>query len=221
MIDAQYFFKKNKSKAIENPTLFFGDVEANFLKLKDFLTQKKISPADMIILEPDEKNNISIESLKEAMIKANRLPFNSPSRALIIKHAQALSLPSQHAFLKTLEEPSRYTHIFLLCKDNDSLIKTILSRVEIFYQKHKYEKRDIDLEKLVNSSLADRLLFAQENVESIQDFNGFLDSLLIFFNDDLNRLHKAKNLIQKIYEAKYFLKANVSHKLILEYILTE
>lgn len=220
MVDVEYFFKISLLATI-SPSLLLGETDTLLKRTIDFFTNQGISTADQVILIPEE-NSISIEQIKNAVNQSMRVPFNSPARALIINRANAMTLPAQNAFLKSLEEPSRQTNIVLISQNVDGLLATILSRLEIYKMKKIREPRYLkDIPQIMEMSLGDRMFYAQENYKKIEDMQEFLDALLMYCAADLSRLHNSVNLVNKIYNSKRALKSNVSEKLILEYIFTK
>lgn len=79
------------------------------------------------------KNNILIESIRQLEEEANFRPFEARARFFLIDDAEKLSFAkdnSANALLKTLEEPSPTTHIFLITARPGALLPTIRSRCQ-------------------------------------------------------------------------------------------
>ena len=216
----EHFLAKKLFEKVANPALLIGNVEDIFSKLNSFFVQNKISLGDRIIVSPLDES-ITIEQLKEAIIKANRPPFNSPMKALIIKDANKMTLPTQNSFLKNLEEPEKSTNIILIAVNDEGIIPTIISRVEIYSQNktitNLYTQK---IEEVINMDLGDRLFWVQNNYRKITNFEIFLDEMIIYCAKSGTTLHKYQNLINRIYRGKTALKKNVNEKLIMEYILS-
>jgi DNA polymerase III delta prime subunit len=100
-----------------------GDIRdrAEFIKLK------LSSQIELIHLTTD-KSSITIKQIHELngplSIQA-RLP-----RIVWIEEANLLTIPSQNALLKMLEEPPANTNFYLTCSSKSSLLSTILSRTK-------------------------------------------------------------------------------------------
>lgn len=75
-----------------------------------------------------EKGVISIDSVRRLYSQTRTI--EPKGRVIIIDFAEKMGLPAQNAFLKLLEEPSTGTHFILLSHSPDSLLPTILSRVQ-------------------------------------------------------------------------------------------
>ena len=79
------------------------------------------------------KNNILIESVRQLEEEANFRPFEAKARFFLIDDAEKLSFAkdnSANALLKTLEEPSPTSHIFLITARPAALLPTIRSRCQ-------------------------------------------------------------------------------------------
>ena len=84
---------------------------------------------DILILEPNPSITISqVRSLKAWL---SRKPYQAQSKLALILKAESLTLPAQHALLKSLEEPPPDTIIILSTHQPDSLIPTIHSRCQL------------------------------------------------------------------------------------------
>jgi len=86
-------------------------------------------------LQPDEKNTISVEAIRslQQFVRLKTIGDEPMRRAIIIEHADAMTTEAQNAFLKLLEEPPADTIILLTAKSRESLLPTILSRVQEMY----------------------------------------------------------------------------------------
>lgn len=73
---------------------------------------------------------IRIDAVKEACRQLNLKGFESSRKFLIVRQAQYLNEESSNALLKTLEEPSLDTVIFLLVNSAKSVLPTIVSRCQ-------------------------------------------------------------------------------------------
>ena len=84
---------------------------------------------DIITVKHEKPASISVDDIREQlngdiMIK----PYSSPYKVYIIPEADLLTVQTQNALLKTIEEPPEYAVIFLLTENADSLLPTIRSR---------------------------------------------------------------------------------------------
>jgi DNA polymerase-3 subunit delta' len=85
--------------------------------------------ADVIILEP-EGEAIKIGQIREMQKRLRFRPMEGGRRACLLDSADRLTDEASNALLKTLEEPPRNTHLFLITSRPHRLLPTILSRCQ-------------------------------------------------------------------------------------------
>lgn len=83
------------------------------------------------LYEVKGEEEILIKGIREIRQKIALTSF-SPYKIIIINNAENISSEAAGAFLKTLEEPKGKTIFFLLSSKPNLLLRTIISRVEIF-----------------------------------------------------------------------------------------
>ncbi len=76
------------------------------------------------------KKNILVGAIRDLEKEANFRPYSAKARFFIIDDADKMTDESSNALLKTLEEPSETSHIFLITARPDSLLQTIRSRCQ-------------------------------------------------------------------------------------------
>lgn len=76
------------------------------------------------------KNNIFIDAIRALETESNFRPFEAKARFFIIDEAEKMNDAAANALLKTLEEPSPTSHIFLLTSRPNALLQTIRSRCQ-------------------------------------------------------------------------------------------
>jgi len=158
-------------------------------ELKRLLIQlfgKEISDSpDIHLLNPEDKNSIGIEEVKELQQSMRFKPFQEEIQVGIILNAQKLTHQAQNSMLKSLEDSSE-TSIYILCVDNEkNLLPTIRSRGVILYPKRREEKeKDIIVEKSnienVMETFFDLPPIEQFNI--IEEYSESKDSSLAFIN---------------------------------------
>lgn len=86
----------------------------------------------LAIIQPDEKNTISIEAVRqlEQFLKLKVPNRDEVNRLVIIEDSHNLGVEAQNALLKTLEEPPAGTVLVLTAAHPQSLLPTILSRTQ-------------------------------------------------------------------------------------------
>jgi DNA polymerase III delta prime subunit len=101
--------------------------------------------ADILAIEPTalasyayynhvvpEKGTISIDSVRELQhfLQLKTIGTKPLRRAVIMEHADGLTIEAQNAFLKLLEEPPADTILMMTVDNQRALLPTILSRVQ-------------------------------------------------------------------------------------------
>ncbi len=164
-----------------------SNFEARETKIKALVKQifapTKIDPADVIVWN---LNTLTASKKKLSLVKQikNQLQWLSFSahnlngvKIWIIYKSELLSIPAQNALLKTLEEPLNNRYIILESQNRDQLLKTILSRTEIFTLSDKappetkgwsWLEKNIHLNYGQLATLAERL--ALQDREKIKKF---------------------------------------------------
>ena len=87
---------------------------------------------DLRVVYPTEsKTVLGIEEIRELIGAAALQPQEGRYSIFILPKAERLSIPAANAFLKTLEEPSPHTILFLTATDDQLLPPTIISRCQV------------------------------------------------------------------------------------------
>jgi len=139
---------------------------------------------DFNIIVPDG-NSIKIEQIRLLQSKAFEKPIISNRKVYIIDEAEKMTKEAQNCLLKTLEEPSDYITIILVCGIENRLLNTIKSRcMKIAFTKIKDEEIKVFLKQN----------YGMENVK---------DSLIKAYDGSIGKALLAKDKIdiyQEIYE---------------------
>ncbi len=171
---------------------------------------------DTLHIRPDK--SISIEEVRTVHHFLSRRPVQSEHNTVIISHAHLLTLPAQHALLKTLEEPPGNSLIYLVTRFPDSLLPTILSRVQVVGSPNMPNLPNSPndralLEKLLQSGAGDRLALLDSQNFTRESFSAFLDQFEYYIHQNLIPLH---HLFPLIHQSKKYLKSNCHLKLIID-----
>jgi len=98
---------------------------------RDLCHNWKAEPYDIFRINVEEKKQlISIDDIRLMQKNLSMSPRLSPVVVGIIDQSDKLSLPAQHALLKTLEEPPQKARLILETENNSLLLPTILSRCQ-------------------------------------------------------------------------------------------
>lgn len=147
-------------------------IQENYLR--QLFTDSKIDIIDVYTLESEK--SIGIEEIRSLQKKLFLKPIKSPSKAIAINDAQTLTIESQNALLKVLEEPPRNTIIILNASNENALLPTILSRCKIIKLKNKprileekEEKEILELLSLLSSQKTGEKLKLAENLSKTKE----------------------------------------------------
>ncbi len=116
---------------------------------------RRVQP-EVIVLEPDEKGSIKIDTIRAVNERVAYRPFEGRRRVVVIDAAETLQPEAQNALLKTLEEPPDGTVFLLVTSMPDVLLATVRSRcpllragrltaaevVEVLTRDHRVPERD-------------------------------------------------------------------------------
>ncbi len=94
---------------------------------------KLIDFAFMQELDAKAKDSIGIDASREMKAFLSQKPIVSPRRTLIIDDAEMLTAEAQNALLKVVEEPPASSFIIFIASDPESILSTILSRLQKVY----------------------------------------------------------------------------------------
>ena len=96
----------------------------------------EIKIKNAVYLRPDKKTNkINIESVRNLL--ALTTTKKSSPKFFIIESPETMSVEASNAFLKNLEEPNENYHFIFLTKNISSILPTILSRAQIYFEKNE------------------------------------------------------------------------------------
>ena len=85
---------------------------------------------DVGIVIPN-KQTIYINAIRNLELEANFRPYEAKARVFVVDEAEKMNPQASNALLKTLEEPSDTTYIFLITSRPASLLPTIRSRCQM------------------------------------------------------------------------------------------
>lgn len=134
----QYLEQIIKSKKVPHAFIFSGPdhlgkrlvAESFFAKLVGINNLPNIHP-DILIVEKEEKNEISIKQIRELKKFVGLSPFHFSKKFVLIDNAHEMRKESFNSLLKTLEEPAPETFIIMVTSNLDIFPKTIISRSSI------------------------------------------------------------------------------------------
>ncbi|HKX23934.1 MAG TPA: AAA family ATPase [Candidatus Saccharimonadales bacterium] len=109
--------------------LFVGPEGIGKMTVADKLALHLVDhPTAIRVISPDEKGTIAIETIRE-LYKATRAKQDG-HQVIVVERADRMSLEAENAFLKLLEEPRAGLTFMLTTLQLESLLPTILSRIQ-------------------------------------------------------------------------------------------
>ncbi|OGD10394.1 hypothetical protein A2397_03925 [Candidatus Amesbacteria bacterium RIFOXYB1_FULL_44_23] len=177
-----------------------------------------LSP-DVYHLMPEK--SIGIEEVRSLQAFLIRKPLQLPENIAIIHQAEKLTLPAQHALLKTLEEPPGNSRIYLVTSFPDQLLETIISRCQLEKNELKTDSDNHDAYPETLPEFITKLQKAEigERLELIDSQNFTRDSALEFLSHLEYYLHQNLDLkisYQLIVDTRKYLKSNCSVRLSMD-----
>lgn len=182
---------------------------------------------DLYYARADE-NSLKDATVAELQEKLKKKPTGGDRNFAIIEHADSMTTRAQNRLLKTLEEPSEGTVIFLLSENTENLLRTITSRC-IIYRMGNYTDNADSLNLKMAEELMNMLIegayfvdlkdWLTKNVKNKKDAFVLIDSIERLFHrymtDNINASFGKESIIRNvkyIEEARRDLLANVDYK---------
>ncbi len=161
---------KSKIKNLHHAYILEGESEFIISELTEFLESLNIKTLGNPDFSVERFSNFNIEDAREFKNKVARKSFGENTKKVFIISANFINREAEQALLKTLEEPTEDTHIFLILPDAEKVAETIRSRCEIISLREDSSsanaKGNIEAKKFLNSTLAQRLDYVKTLVES-------------------------------------------------------
>lgn len=92
--------------------------------------QKQVHP-DVIRMNPDEKENIGIDVIRQGCSRLFLRAMEAPAKVALLKQIDSAQSAAQNALLKALEEPPLQTFFLLTATRLPTLLATLRSRCQI------------------------------------------------------------------------------------------
>lgn len=121
----------------------------------------KVEIKGALVLEPGSNKTISIDLVREIMMRLNVRQTNE--QYVLIRPAEALSEEAGNALLKRLEEPSEKVHFVLITDSPSALLETILSRAMVYFLRETSESRNQISAPENIKTMAKKLMVAKPN----------------------------------------------------------
>ncbi len=186
--------------------------------------KKKIKPYDIVTLALLD-NSIGIEDVRAFQKRLILTPYASPFTFGIINDADYLTVESQQALLKTLEEPPAHVLLCVEAENIDALLPTIRSRCHHIFISSDREANNGDdevreqLQKLIDASFASRSRVIDAIASTRDSALQWTKQAIHVARDHLKETKTRKQgkiLLQLLFRAKEQLEANVTPKLVFD-----
>ena len=147
-----------------------------------FCQKQKIDRFDVNVIESEKA--IGIAQVREFTKKIYLKPFKSAQKAVVLEAKNGITVESQNALLKVLEEPPVNTIIIILAESIEAMLPTIISRCKILLMDEGSEQKDLaGYEKILlslrDSGVGDRLKLAQERSKDKETALLFIEGLIL------------------------------------------
>lgn len=197
---------------------------------KLLLTDKLIDHPDILTVSKNEKQSVGVGDIQKMLKVIHNRPYQSPNKVAIIDDAEKLTIESQNALLKILEEPPKFTQIILIAKEEYGFLPTITSRCTIQYVQSNNADNKEDSEMPVKPldflkadtidrfQMIDELYKIKPSNERSRVTRLFLLELYNLLSNRVKNKNseKYKNVLKLINDSHIKLKANSNFKLTLE-----
>lgn len=121
--------KKTVAKAFAMTLLCQEKGSEPCMKCKSCIQAMSDNNPDIIYIEPDKPNLMSIELVREKLVNDVSLrPYSYSHKVYIVSEADLMNQQAQNAILKTIEEPPEYAVILLLTGNEQRMLPTVKSR---------------------------------------------------------------------------------------------
>ena len=130
--------------------------------------------------------NISKDESRNLIKKLTLKPFESENKIVLIWLPEYLHLYTSNALLQILEDPPPKTFFFLITNDYNRLLKTILSRVQMFkirnFSDEELKKEILKKEDIAENELSKLILTSDGNLNQAKKIiNSSNEDFLSFF----------------------------------------
>jgi len=200
-----YLFFGGDKKTHEEKFVFSLSL-ANFLE-KGIFEEPETILNETLIISPDEKGVIGIDSIRALKYFLWQKPVNSARRMAIIKEAENLTDEAQNAALKIVEEPPELSLIIFITRTAEDLFPTLASRTQKIYFSSKTR---MDTDKKVdghrcNSIRVNPFSYPRESVLSEVEIDKIFEDLILDLKrDNIKNSRKLKETLSRLTLMKQF-----------------
>lgn len=154
---------------------------------------KSIHP-DVLVYEFEDEKNIKVDHVRQDIEpKIYLSPFEGNYKVFIVDGAERMNVNAQNAFLKTLEEPPKFSIIILITSSPDQILPTIKSRCQIINFNPLPDK-------IIKEKLNEENMLGPEEIDMVLNISG--GSLKNALEISGKVLAERKEILKKIIEYK-------------------
>jgi hypothetical protein len=191
------------------------------------IAQTKLEPApDILIIKPEPEPSIGINKIRQLERFLSRKTYQADQKIVFIPQAETLTLPSQNALLKTLEEPSPHSLIILTAPHRYHFLPTVVSRcqtislistaVSLLTPEEQKKQKQI-FSQISQAGLGERINLAQQYSLSKDLALNFCQQQLFFlYHRPAKQKINLRRLIRRLSQTSRWLDANLNPRLCLE-----
>jgi DNA polymerase III delta prime subunit len=169
---------------IMQSVLISGQIEKTREKAQAICLENKISKFDIEIIQTEKTAGIG--DIRNLQKKLFLKPIKGEKKAVILEAFLGMTIDSQNAFLKVLEEPPVSTIVMILTTSLDFVLPTILSRCNLINLDKIKKLSDEEIKnffkiilELKDRGFDEALIIAQDNSKNKEIALQFLENLLI------------------------------------------
>ena len=179
------------------------------------LAELKREHPDVLYISSDQK--LGIEQARGIKDFFSLKPYQAKGRAVVVEDLSTITVDSQNALLKILEEPPAEAIILFGTTSTNQLLPTVLSRCQvILLDPEGNPKSDFpEIKKLLALDTIERFRV----IEKTDDKNQLLKDLLHFTKQEFERNHTKVDEAKKLLAAESWQRSNVNVRGILEYLM--
>jgi len=234
-----------KLKMVHSLLIVHGNSQKRYEKglqlAENFLAGSLINHPDFFLLE--DPKSIKIDHIRQLQHQLALRPYSALLKVALINEADKLTLPAQHALLKTLEEPPEASVIILTTPHKEVLLPTIVSRCQIIslpnektiMNESSFTEQLSTLNAVLSATPGQRLLIAEKvaiNRDQTMEFcQNQLELWSLLMQQKAGILKTTKKtvmelswleivgIIKQIQLSLHFLKQNVNPQLVVGNVL--
>lgn len=200
-----------------------GTKESRLIEISNMLNDREVSSFNRTMVKREEES-IGVGEVRDFTKKLSLAPYQGNVLAGIIEDAHLLTTGAQNALLKTLEEPSPKSILFLETVNADLLLPTITSRCQVISlaatepTSEDLAKITQTLEKIQQSTIGEQIKMVDTIAGDRETANRWVEKAIVAAQKRLitERSNASVLIVRNLLKAQRQLAANVTPKLVLD-----